>query len=85
MPQPKIYINVPMSEAERKRVEREEHFWTAPRLVGLMFASLAVALTVLYSMANYVDGGKSETYWDTWLYPGGMINELTYEELEPSN
>jgi len=82
MPQPKIYINVPMSDADKKRLEREEHFWTAPRLVVLTFVTLSIALTVLYSMANFVDGGKSETYWNDWMKPAGLQHELEYENTQ---
>ncbi len=82
MPQPKIYINVQMSEAQRKRVEDEEHFWTSTRLVGLTFVTLGAALALLYTMANVIDGGKSETYWDNWLYPAGIEHELQYEDSE---
>jgi hypothetical protein len=76
MPEPKIYINVPMSDAQEQRIVREEHFWTAPRLVLLTVGTLAVALVVLYLMANV----KSETYWDNWLLPAGIQHELEYED-----
>jgi hypothetical protein len=82
MPEPKIYINVQMSETQKNRVEREEHFWTATNLVLLMIVTLGAALALLYTMANVIDGGKSETYWDNWIYPAGIQSELDYEDAE---
>lgn len=65
-PEPKIVINVPLSESDRRRWERQERFWTAPKLFGLTFVTLALSFALLYYMANTT----SLTYWDDWLIPG---------------
>ncbi|MBW2464945.1 MAG: hypothetical protein JRH11_25065 [Deltaproteobacteria bacterium] len=78
MPNPKIYINVPMDDANRKRIEREEHFWTAPKLVLLAATTLLTALIVLYAMSSMT----TETYWDGWLTPAGVEHELEWENQE---
>lgn len=78
MPTPKIYINVQMDEANRKRLEAEEHFWTGPKLIGLAATTLGIALVVLWFAAS----STSETYWDRWLIPAGVDHELEYENLE---
>ena len=72
MSQPKIFVNVDVSDAEKQRIEREEQFWTGPKLIGLTFATLAVALVLLFVMAE----STSETYWPDWLTPGGVDSEL---------
>ncbi len=78
MPNPKVYINVQMSDDQRKRLEREEHFWTAPRLVALAATTLGTALVVLYLMSSVT----TETYWDGWLDPAGINHELEWENQE---
>ncbi|MEM9193569.1 MAG: hypothetical protein AAGF12_30625 [Myxococcota bacterium] len=65
-PKPKIYINVPVTAAERERLERQEHTWSSMRLVVLTVVSLGISLVVLYLMAQTT----SETYWSDWLIPG---------------
>jgi hypothetical protein len=50
------YNNVPMSDAMAARVEKEDAFWTGPRLIVLSFATLAVAFTLLWSMAEGIIG-----------------------------
>ena len=49
---PDTYINVPVTEAERKRIEREDATWTAPRLITLCAVTLGGALLLLWAMAN---------------------------------
>jgi hypothetical protein len=72
MSEPKVYINVPMSAADEKRIEREERTWSGPRLVLLGIVTLLIAFAVLFAMAS----ATSETYWDDWLVPGGVTPEL---------
>jgi hypothetical protein len=50
------YNNVPMSESMAARTEKEDAFWTGPRLIGLSFATLAVAFALLWSMAQGIIG-----------------------------
>jgi hypothetical protein len=50
------YNNVPMSDAMAARTEKEDTFWTGPRLIGLSFVTLAVAFTLLWSMAEGIIG-----------------------------
>lgn len=48
----KIPTNVPFSEAEKKRIEREEKSWAAPKLVGLGIVSLGAALALLVFLSD---------------------------------
>jgi hypothetical protein len=50
------YNNVPMSDSMAARTEKEDAFWTGPRLIGLSFATLAVAFALLWSMAQGIIG-----------------------------
>jgi len=52
----KTYNNVPMSESERKRVEKQDEFWDGPKLIVLCAITLGVALTVLWLAANQYIG-----------------------------
>jgi hypothetical protein len=65
-PEPKIVINVPLSESDHRRIEREERTWNGTRLLLLSIVTLALSLALLYFMANTT----SLTYWDDWLMPG---------------
>ena len=46
------YNNVPMSESERKRVERQDAAWTGPKLVFLCIVTLLLALALLWALAD---------------------------------
>lgn len=46
------FINVEVSDGDRERIEREQAFWSGPRLVLLLFGTLAIAIPVLYLMAS---------------------------------
>lgn len=46
------YINVPVSDAERQRIEREEATWTGPKLIALCAVTLGGALLLLWAMSN---------------------------------
>jgi hypothetical protein len=50
------YNNVPMSDAMAARTEKEDAFWTGPRLIVLSFVTLAVAFTLLWLMAEGIIG-----------------------------
>lgn len=45
-------INIPIDEKGRKRIEREESKWTAPRLVGLGVISLGAYLLMLILVSH---------------------------------
>ena len=48
----KTYINIPVTDAERARIERSDAFWTGPKLIGLLVVTLGIALFVLWAAAN---------------------------------
>ena len=68
-------------EQRLARIAREEETWTGPRFVGLLFATLAVALAVIYTIASYPT--KSRPYWDFSWYPFGKTPSA--EDLKPSS
>lgn len=57
-----------MAETEQQRAARiahEEATWTGPKFMGLLGATLAVALAIIYTIASYPT--ESRPYWDfTW-------------------
>jgi len=63
------------------RIAREEATWTGPRFIGLLFATLAVALVFIYTIASYPT--KSRPFWDLSWYPWGKTP--TAEDLKPSS
>ncbi len=70
------------TEAERSaRIAHEEATWTGPKLVGLMFATLAVALLVIFTIASYPT--KSRPFWDFSWYPFGKTPSEA--DLKPSS
>jgi hypothetical protein len=70
------------SEAQRLvRIEREEATWTGPKFIGLLFATLAVALVVIYTIASYPT--QSRPFWDFSWYPFGKTP--TADDLKPSS
>ena len=48
----KTYNNVPMSDALAESVAKSDAFWTGPKLIGLCFVTLALALGLLWAMAD---------------------------------
>ena len=52
------FNNVPMTKEQAERVAKTDGAWTGPKLIGLAFATLAVAFTVLWLAAN----GSFSTY-----------------------
>ena len=68
-------------EARLARIAREEETWTGPKFIGLLFATLAVALTVIYTIASYPT--DSRPYWDFSWYPFGKTPSV--EDLKPSS
>lgn len=61
-----------MAETEVQRdarIAREEATWTGPKFVGLLFATLAVALAVIYTISSVPT--ESRPYWDFSWYPFG--------------
>jgi hypothetical protein len=47
----KSYVNVPMTEAEAKKFQEQDAFWTGPRLIVLCAITLGGALLLLTSLA----------------------------------
>ena len=69
------YNNVPMSDAMAARTEKEDSFWTGPKLVVLSFVTLAVVFGLLWSMAQGIIGpAQHDTDYGHevhFLQPGG--------------
>ncbi|MET0283356.1 MAG: hypothetical protein ABW352_02760 [Polyangiales bacterium] len=70
------------SEAQRlSRIEREEASATGPKFVALLFATLAVALVVIYTIASWPT--ESRPFWDFSWYPFGKTP--TEADFKPSS
>jgi hypothetical protein len=69
------YNNVPMSERMASRTDKEDAFWTGPKLILLGFATLGVAFALLWSMAEGIIGptqhDSNEGHEVHFLQPGG--------------
>ena len=69
------YNNVPMSDAMAARTEKEDAFWTGPKLILLSFATLAVSFTVLWLSAQGIIGptqyDATDGHEQHFLQPGG--------------
>jgi len=63
------------------RIAREEATWTGPKFIGLLFATLAVALVVIYTISSYPT--ESRPFWDFRWYPFGKTPSA--EDLKPSS
>ena len=50
------YNNVPMSDSMAARTEKEDAYWTGPKLIVLSLLTLAVAFALLWSMAQGIIG-----------------------------
>ena len=69
------YNNVPMSDSMAARTEKEDAFWTGPKLILLSLVTLAIAFALLWLMAegrigptqNDADYGHEQHF----LQPGG--------------
>lgn len=48
----KTYINIPVTEAEKAKIEKSDAFWTGPKLIVLIALTLGSALVVLWLAAN---------------------------------
>ena len=68
-------------EQRLARIEREEATWTGPKFIGLLFATLFVALCVIYTIASYPT--QSRPRWDFSWYPFGKTPSA--EDLKPSS
>lgn len=44
-----------MSESHEARIEREEAYWTGPRLFGFGLAFLALCLVIIYALASLAE------------------------------
>ncbi len=69
------YNNVPMSESMAARTEKEDAFWSGPKLIMLSFVTLALAFALLWAMAEGVIGpsqhDSNEGHEVHFLQPGG--------------
>jgi len=69
------YNNVPMSDSMAARTEKEDTFWSGPKLIILSFATLGVAFALLWSMAEGIIGptqhDASFGHEQHMLQPGG--------------
>lgn len=68
-------------EQRTARIAREEAYWTGPRFMALMVATLFFALLLIYTIASYPT--KSRPYWDFSWYPFGKTPGA--EDLKPSS
>ncbi|MCB9621335.1 MAG: hypothetical protein H6724_17995 [Sandaracinus sp.] len=48
----KTYINIPVTDEEKARIERADATWTGPKLIVLLAITLGTALVVLWLAAN---------------------------------
>ena len=69
------YNNEPMGDGMAARTEKEDAFWTGPKLIVLSFVTLAVAFALLWSMAQGIIGPAQHDATDGqevhFLQPGG--------------
>lgn len=69
------YNNVPMSDRMATKTEKEDEFWTGPKLILLGFATLGVAFALLWAMAEGIIGptvhDSNEGNEIHFLQPGG--------------
>ena len=69
------YNNVPMSDGMASRTEKEDAFWTGPKLILFGFATLRVAFALLWSMAEGYIGptqhDSNDCHEGHLLQPGG--------------
>jgi hypothetical protein len=73
-----------MAETEAKRLARiaqEEATWTGPKFVALLFATLFVALVVIYTISSVPT--ESRPYWDFSWYPFGKTPAA--DDFKPSS
>ena len=47
-----IVVNTPVSKEEEERILQEERSWSGPRYIILAAVTLAISLTVLYTMSS---------------------------------
>ncbi len=69
-----------MSETHEQRIAREEETWTGPKFMGLLVATLAVALAVIYGIASIGTEGRPNNF--SW-YPFGTTPKA--EDFKPSS
>lgn len=70
------------TEAQRlARIEREEAAASGPKFIALLFATLAVALVVIYTIASWPT--VSRPFWDFSWYPFGKTPDAA--DLKPSS
>ena len=50
------YNNVPMSDSMAARTDKEDAFWTGPKLIVLSFVTLGVCFALLWAMAEGIIG-----------------------------
>ena len=69
------YNNVPMSDSMAARTEKEDTFWTGPKLIGLSFVTLGVCFALLWAMAQGIIGPEQHDadygHEQHMMQPGG--------------
>lgn len=50
------YNNVPMNDSMAAKTEKEDTFWSGPKLVVLSFVTLALVFGLLWAMAEGIIG-----------------------------
>lgn len=61
------FVNVPVSEDDKRRIVGEDKAWTGPKLIGLMTVSVVIALITLYCMANLWRWQGKIDFWHGWF------------------
>ncbi len=74
-----------MSGYDEQRIAREEEAYSGPKLVGLLAATLIVALTVIYTIASHPGSQASQSgpwnfSWDPW-----GADPTKEQNIEPSS
>ena len=78
------YNNVPMSDAMAARTEKEDAFWTGPRLIVLSFVTLAAAFALLWSMSEGIIGPTQHDGEDSELMVDGPPQHVRTLEKDES-
>ena len=69
MSDPKTYINIPVSEADEKRIYANDKRWTGPRLILLTACTLTAAFIVLFMASQHMIGPSMP---EETLAPGAL-------------
>ena len=50
-----VFVNVPVSASEKKRIEGEEESWTARKMIPFGVVFLGICIVALYCLSNYTE------------------------------